>query len=270
MLRPRKPILLSDVVYGKMGNCTVGLALEGDLYASFEGCDHELISGTTNHNFAIETRFNCFSQLYRLQGQIVVNHADECVGRVQDFEKTAKHLAIETGADPRIVTRHLKALVSGVSNELKEEAQEWFKNTAKAKSERTKQPIAVSRWTPCWFFEGENSSSAKAILTSGDVRLLPFRLGLPSHVQGTIAKSTIVYVGFCVKSSKLSNLRVPSIFDVSYLDVREYWSPGGLTVPLPSSPPSVIAVGGLKELVAQPPNLSDIDPDIVMFTCEMV
>ena len=62
--------------------------------------------------------------------------------------------------------------------------------------------------------------------------------------------------------SSLDIARQPTAFDAGYEGLSSYWHPGGVTVPHPHGP---CTAPGLREVVAEPPLLQNVEREVVHF-----
>ena len=115
---------------------------------------------------------------------------------------------------------------------------------------------------PAWLFASDDGD-ARTLLGSDDNTTLPCRLGLPEpefwgeppykYPRG------LEFVGFAFSGDKLKNSKPATVLDNNYEAIKKIWVIGGRTQPLPHGPEHMKRLGGLKEVVAEPPLLSTFD-----------
>lgn len=212
----------------------------------------------------IERNFNAYAEKHRLIAIRPVK-LDEThhVGHIKIINKVIQDLkqALEESDDIKqstgVLKNRIRALALPDSSLGKKEAMEWFER--KVFSKLPGYPVAGR---PAWLFASDDGD-ARTLLDSVDNMTLPCRLGLPgpefwgeppyNYPHG------LEFVGFAFSGDKIKNPKPATVLDNNYDAIKKIWVIGGLTQPLPHGPKHMKALGGLKEIVAEPPLFSTFD-----------
>lgn len=265
MARPAKPAFMDQAVYDKVGLCPVGLTHEASLMSDCATCicEYPTPRGSADTG-AVAFQFDNFAPAFHLSGPPVTLMPNETLGRLCGLNGTAEHLARVVGGRRDEVAQNLRWLAGQGSQLQQEDARFWFNEYLAVIDPTTGRGKEIAR-TPCWLFLGEPSHNAESMLTAADRVDLPCRLGLPSFLLDRPRLPSLEFLGFAVEAHRVRNARAPSVFDGDYESVKEVWSPGGTTLPLPWGPPECIAQAGLREIVASAPSYDEVQPQIFVF-----
>lgn len=214
----------------------------------------------------IERNFNAYAEKHRLVaiGSVKLKSTDY-VGHIKIIESVVKHLkkALDESDGIKqstgVLEGRIRALASPDSSLDKKEAMDWFKRKV-----FSKLPGYAVAGRPAWLFESDNGD-ARILLGSNESTTLPCRLGLPGpELWGKPPyeyppPGTLEFVGFAFSGDKIKNPKPATVLDSNYDAVKKIWIIGGRTQPLPHGPTHMRKLGGLKEIVAEPPLFSAYD-----------
>ena len=212
----------------------------------------------------IERNFNAHAEKHRLIaiGSVKLEKTDY-VGHIKTMKKLIQHLkkALEEidgiKQSTGVLENRIRALGSPNDSLDKKEAMDWFKRKV-----FSKLPEYAVAGRPAWLFASDDGD-ARTLLGSDDNTTLPCRLGLPGaefwgeppykYPRG------LEFVGFAFSKDKLKNSKPATVLDNNYEAIKKIWVIGGRTQPLPHGPEHMKRLGGLKEIVAEPPLFSTFD-----------
>ena len=216
----------------------------------------------------IERNFNAHAEKYRLIaiGSVKLETTDY-VGHIKIIKKVIQHLkkALEESDGIKqstgVLENRIRALALPNSSPGNKEAMDWFERNV-----FSKLPKYAVTGRPAWLFESDDGD-ARILLGSvdntTDNTTLPCRLGLPEpefwgeppykYPRG------LEFVGFAFSGDKLKKPKPATVLDNNYEAIKKIWVIGGRTQPLPHGPKHMQVLGGLKEIVAEPPLFSTFD-----------
>lgn len=212
----------------------------------------------------IERNFNAYAEKNRL---IAINSVKlkttDYVGHIKRIKKLIQHLkqALEQidgiKQSTGVLENRIRALALPNSSLGKKEAMEWFERKV-----FSKLPEYAVTARPAWLFASDDGD-ARTLLDSVNNMTLPCRLGLPEpefwgeppykYPHG------LEFVGFAFSGDKLKKPKPATVLDNNYYTIKKIWVVGGRTQPLPHGPEDMKTLGGLKEIVAEPPLFSAFD-----------
>lgn len=223
------------------------------VFAACESADNEA---------EIERNFNAYAEKHRLIaiGSVKLKTTDY-VGHIKTIKKVIKHLkrALEKSDGVKrstgVLENRIRALALPDSSPDKKGAMDWFKQEV-----FPKLPVYAVAGRPASLFESDNGD-ARILLDPVDNTTLPCRLGLPGPEFWPSYKHPLEleFVGFAFSGDKIKNPKPATVLDNNYDVVKKIWVIGGRTQPLPHGPKHMQALGGLKEIVAEPPLFSTFD-----------
>ena len=212
----------------------------------------------------IERNFNAHAEKHRLIaiGSVKLETTDY-VGHIKRIKRVIQHLkkALEKSDGIKrstgVLENRIRALALPDSSPDKKEAMDWFKREV-----FSKLPGYAVAGRPAWLFASDNGD-ARTLLGSVDNTTLPCRLGLPGpEFWGEPPYKyprELEFVGFAFSGDKLKKPKPATVLDNNYGVVKKIWVVGGRTQPLPHGPNHMQALGGLKEIVAEPPLFFNFD-----------
>jgi hypothetical protein len=216
--------------------------------------------------------FDGIAENNRLVGvQAVELEATQFVGHIKIIDAVSWYLAKtlnsipDRGIDysPAEVKGRVRALALPGNPLSKAEALLWFEEEV-----FDQLPNYAVAGRPTWLFETDDGD-ARALLGSSGGPTLPCRLGLPEpKLWGEppyVYPRGLEFVGFAFSGSTLTGPKRPTALDGSYDSVKKIWIIGGRTEPLPHGPEDMRLLGGLKEVVAEPPLLSNAISNVYVF-----
>jgi hypothetical protein len=265
LARPPKPEFMSQTVYDKVGQCSVGIANEQELVNNCSACTCEIADANANSDKAVATTFDAFSAGKRLLGSPVQLDDGTFLGRISGLRPTASFLAraVSKIASEDEVEQNLRWLAHG-SPDQRADAEFWYDRNLRVTHPPTGRGVLASP-LPCWLFLRDAQDAADKLLASDDVSELPCRLGLPSLVDDMPRVPPLWFVGFVIPCNRVRNPRNPSVFDGGYKSVRDIWLPGGITQPLPWAGSQCVSAGGIHECVSEQPSFDEFDSSIFVF-----
>lgn len=212
----------------------------------------------------IEQNFNAYAEKHRLIAiRSVKLKATDYVGHIKVIKKVIQHLkkALEESDGVKqstgILENRIRALALPESSPSKKEATDWFERKV-----FSKLPGYAVAGRPAWLFESDDGD-ARILLGSDESTTLPCRLGLPGpEFWGKLPckyPRGLEFIGFAFSADKLKKPKPATVLDNNYDVVKKIWITGGRTQPLPHGPKHMQALGGLKEIVAEPPLFSTFD-----------
>ena len=212
----------------------------------------------------IERNFNAYAEKHRLIaiGSVKLETTDY-VGHIKRIKKVIQHLkkALEENDGIKqstgVLENRIRALALPNSSLGKKEAMDWFERKV-----FSKLPGYAVAGRPAWLFASDDGD-ARTLLDSVDNTTLPCRLGLPEpKLWGESPYNYphgLEFVGFAFSGDKLKKPKPATVLDNNYEAIKKIWVIGGRTQPLPHGPAHMKALGGLKEIVAEPPLFSTFD-----------
>ena len=211
----------------------------------------------------IEWNFNAYAEKHRLIAirPVKLDETDH-VGHIKIINKVIQDLkqALEKSYDIKqstgVLENRIRALALPDSSLGKKEAMEWFERKV-----FSKLPEYAVAGRPAWLFASDDGD-ARTLLDSADNMTLPCRLGLPDPEfwgEPPYYPRGLEFVGFAFSGDKLKNPKPATALDNNYDTIKKIWVVGGRTQPLPHGPEHMKALGGLKEIVAEPPLFSTFD-----------
>lgn len=211
----------------------------------------------------IERNFNAYAEKHRLIAiRSVKLKKTDYVGHIKTMDSVIWHLkkAMEESDGAKqstgVLEERIQKLVSPSPLE-KKEAMDWFERNV-----FSKLPEHAVAGRPAWLFESDDGD-ARILLGSDDNTTLPCRLGLPEPKscgeKPGKCQDELEFVGFAFSGDKIKNPKPATVLDGDYEKIKKIWVIGGRTQPLPHGPEYMKALGGLKEIVAEPPLFSTFD-----------
>ena len=227
-----------------------------EVFAACESADNET---------EIEQNFNEYAEKHRLIaiGSVKLKKTDY-VGHIKRIKKVIQYLkeALEKRDGIKqstgVLENRIRALALPNSSLGNKEAMDWFERNV-----FSKLPGYAVTGRPAWLFASDDGD-ARILLGSDDNTTLPCRLGLPEpelELPGEPPKYPrgLEFVGFAFSGNKIKNPKPVTVLDNNYKAIKKIWVIGGRTQPLPHGPEYMRALGGLKEIVAEPPLFSTCD-----------
>ncbi|MGJ8546321.1 MAG: hypothetical protein ACSHWZ_12830 [Sulfitobacter sp.] len=219
-----------------------------------------------------EFAFDDCAEINRLVGvQAVELDATQYVGHIKIIDAVTWYLADKLNAipdrsadySPAEVKERVRALALPGNPLSKAEAMIWFEEEV---FEHLPNYAVAGR--PTWLFETDDGD-ARALFGSSGGPTLPCRLGLPEpKLWGEppyVYPRGLEFVGFAFSGDALAGPKRPTALDGNYDSVKKIWIIGGRTKPLPHGPEDMQLLGGLKEVVAEPPLLSNAISNVYVF-----
>ena len=211
----------------------------------------------------IERNFNAYAEKHRLIAirPVKLDETDH-VGHIKRIRKVIQNLkqALEKSDGIKrstgLLENRIRALALPDSSLGKKEAIEWFERKV-----FSKLPGYAVAGRPTWLFASDDGD-ARTLLDSADNMTLPCRLGLPDPEfwgEPPYYPRGLEFFGFAFSGDKLKNPKPATALDNNYDTIKKIWVVGGRTQPLPHGPEHMKALGGLKEIVAEPPLFSICD-----------
>ena len=212
----------------------------------------------------IEQNFNAYAERHRLIAiDSVKLKATDYVGHIKTIRKVIEHLekalAKSDGSKQStgVLANRIRALALPDSSPDKRAAMVWFERNV-----FSKLPGYAVAGRPAWLFESDDGD-ARTLLNSVENTALPCRLGLPGpEFWGEPPYKyppELEFFGFAFSADKIKNPKPATVLDNNYEAVKKIWIIGGRTQPLPHGPEHMKKLGGLKEIVAEPPLFSTCD-----------
>ena len=216
----------------------------------------------------IALKFDAYAEKHRLIaiGSVKLEKTDY-VGHIKRLTKVIKHLkealeeleesdVIKQSTSTGVLKNRIRALALPNSSPGNKEAMDWFERNV-----FSKLPKYAVTGRPAWLFESDDGD-ARILLGSVDNTTLPCRLGLPElEFPGKPPEYLpgLEFVGFAFSGDKIKSPKPATVLDNNYKAIKKIWVIGGRTQPLPHGPKHMQALGGLKEIVAEPPLFSTFD-----------
>jgi hypothetical protein len=256
---------MSQIVYDKIGQCSVGAANEPQLMDDCSACTCEIAVTAADSAKSVEMAFDSFSNGKRLLGNPVQLADDGFLGRICGLQPTARYLARNVSgiADESEAQQNLRWLAGG-SPDQRADAVFWYDQNLRVTDPPTGRGVLASP-LPCWLFLDDAQNTAHELLASDGVSELPCRLGLPSLIEDMPRVPPLWFVGFVIPCNRVRSPRSPSVFDGGYKSVRDIWLPGGITQPLPWAGSQCVDAGGIHECVSEQPSFDDFDSRVFVF-----
>lgn len=218
------------------------------------------------------TLFDDCAEANRLVGQMMIAlEADEFAGHIKLLDAVSwflsrtlnDHPENEEEYTPNVVDERVRSLSLPGMPLRKKEALLWFEEEV-----FEKLPEYTVAGRPTWLFQADDGD-ARLLLQTEEIKTLPCRLGLPEpRLWGDPPHSYptgLEFVGFAFSGEAVDGARRPTALDGSYKTVKMIWVIGGRTEPLPHGPTEIKEMGGLMELVAEPPLLSKTIDNVYVF-----
>ncbi|MFD2174845.1 hypothetical protein [Rhodobacter lacus] len=220
----------------------------------------------------VESAFDYFAAANRLVGvQAVELSSVEWVGHIKRIDAITSYLSKRLNAlsgahsiySTTEIEERIRALALPGAPLSKREALLWFEEEV-----FDQLPDCAVAGRPTWLFEADEGD-ARTLLGSSECSTLPCRLGLPEPLlwghQPYEYPKGLEFVGFALAGSEFEGGKRPTALDGSYDSVKKIWIIGGRTQPLPHGPESAVALGGLREIVSEPPLLSRAVKNVYVF-----
>lgn len=244
-----RPANMPGGVYAKIEKDVAPEALRNDLLAA---CD-------TAAPDEIDQRIRDFCDSNVLCGPLEVLDPDETLGHVKPESRTLNRLARVFDMSFDKIAAKFRYLAGEGSVMNQDQARHWF--MGKVSSGGSTEKIANR---PAWLFRAGVPGGDPF---AGDRGCLPWRLALPhwADLPGRVKpRDPVACIGYRLPASAVVSPRKPTCMDAGTEGLSIYWAPGGKTAPHPHGPAT--CVGGLDEIVAEPPGLGDVVLPLVRFT----
>jgi hypothetical protein len=248
-------------VYDKVGACEYGREHDDAVMTVCTHCTHELPQAKNDSN-SVAWSFEDYSSSHKKCGGVVLLSPDEFLGHVRLLSNTATYLAEKLQDDVARIESRFRALAGLGSPTNQKAARQWFQRELVNRPKTNGGPLPIAG-PVCWLFRSNNNETPNDLLSGHNAIELPCRLGLPVFLQEEKICPPFEFLGFVAKGSTVS--RRPTVFDGDYVSVRELWQPNGFTRPIEWAPSSVVAKGGMPEIVADAPLYDTIDANIFVF-----
>lgn len=219
-----------------------------------------------------ESAFDDYAELNRFAGlQVVELEATSYTGHIKLLNAVTWYLSKTLNESPESdieyspaeVNERIIALALPGNPLRKKEALIWFEEEV-----FDLLPAYTVAGRPTWLFE-EDEGDARTLLSSPERVALPCRLGLPEPKLWGDPPHTyprgLEFVGFAFAGGVVEGPKRPTALDGCYDSVKKIWIIGGRSAPLPHGPDEMKSLGGLQELVAEPPLLSNTIGNVYVF-----
>ena len=226
-----------------------------EVFAACENADNEE---------EIERNFDAYAKQHRLIaiGSVKLK-TNDYVGHIKRIKKVIQYLkeALEKRDGVKqstgVLENRIRALALPNDSPGKKEAMDWFERKI-----FSKLPGYAVAGRPAWLFASDDGD-ARILLSSDDNKTLPCRLGLPEPKLWDDSpykyQDGLEFVGFAFSGDKIKNSKPATVLDNNYEAIKKIWVIGRRTQPLPHGPKHMKKLGGLKEIVAEPPLFSTCD-----------